>query len=131
VEISVLASRDGSLWVEVCVQKAAPCYVLSLRHRTNTSPNIFITMILQASFAAAAFTSLISLAYGIPASTSLYRRATLDDWIASETSTALAGILANAGSTGAKSYGAVQGLLLASPSTTDPDCEQGTQSLRS
>jgi len=79
-------------------------------------------MILRTGFVLATFASVISFAYGIPASASLYKRATLDEWIASETSIAFAGILANAGPTGAKSYGAAQGLLLASPSTTDPDC---------
>ncbi|KAF2242271.1 carbohydrate-binding module family 20 protein [Trematosphaeria pertusa] len=68
-----------------------------------------------------AASSLLPSAYGIPASVAFNKRAALDDWIANETSTALAGILANIGSTGAKSYGAGTGLVLASPSTTNPD----------
>ena len=65
-------------------------------------------MIRRTGFVAAALVSLSSFAFGIPASTSLHKRAALDDWIANETATALAGVLANAGSTGAKSYGAAR-----------------------
>lgn len=72
--------------------------------------------------ALAAFSFLVSCANGIPASEALYRRAALDDWITNQTANSVAGLLANIGSTGAKSYGAAQGLVLASPSTTNPDC---------
>ncbi|KAF2680684.1 carbohydrate-binding module family 20 protein [Lentithecium fluviatile CBS 122367] len=75
-------------------------------------------MLLQKSLLVA---TLVSFVHCIPAASALYKRAALDDWIANETSTALAGILANAGYNGAKAYGANQGLLLASPSTTNPD----------
>ncbi|PVH92110.1 carbohydrate-binding module family 20 protein [Periconia macrospinosa] len=49
------------------------------------------------------------------------RDAALDDWISREEPTSYAGILANIGEAGERSYRADRGLLLASPSTVDPD----------
>lgn len=47
---------------------------------------------------------------------------TLDSWIAEESSFALEGILANIGSSGALASGAASGIVIASPSTSNPDC---------
>ncbi|KAH7107607.1 glucoamylase [Auriculariales sp. MPI-PUGE-AT-0066] len=49
------------------------------------------------------------------------KRATLDEYIASEGPIALAGVLANIGTAGSKSQGAKAGVVIASPSKTDPD----------
>ncbi|OCK81653.1 carbohydrate-binding module family 20 protein [Lepidopterella palustris CBS 459.81] len=49
------------------------------------------------------------------------KRATVDSWIATENPIALAGVLANIGSTGLKAAGASSGIVIASPSTSNPD----------
>lgn len=56
---------------------------------------------------------------------SLRRRATgsIDSFIASESPVALQGILNNIGSAGSKVAGAASGIVVASPSKTNPDCE--------
>ena len=46
----------------------------------------------------------------------------LDDFIASESSIALQGILNNIGSSGSKVAGAALGLVVASPTKQNPDC---------
>lgn len=51
------------------------------------------------------------------------RRADLESFIASENTVALAGLLANIGSTGSKASGAASGIVVASPSKSNPDCE--------
>ena len=47
---------------------------------------------------------------------------TLDSWIAEESPFALEGILANIGSSGSQASGAASGIVIASPSTSNPDC---------
>jgi len=47
----------------------------------------------------------------------------LDDFIASEGPIALQGVLNNIGSSGSKVAGAAPGLVVASPSKSNPDCE--------
>jgi glucoamylase len=47
---------------------------------------------------------------------------TLDSWIAEESPFALEGILANIGSSGSLASGAASGIVIASPSTSNPDC---------
>ena len=67
--------------------------------------------------------TFLSLAYGIPSRQVIEKRAELDTWITNESPIAYSGILANFGSSGAKAYGASTGILLASPSKTNPNCE--------
>ena len=75
----------------------------------------------------AAFSSLLSLALCASAlvtdspRSSLEKRATLDEYIATEAPIALNGILANIGPSGSKSQGAKAGVVLASPTKVDPD----------
>jgi glucoamylase len=47
----------------------------------------------------------------------------LDTFVSSESETALRGVLANIGPNGAKVPGADAGIVVASPSQTDPDCK--------
>lgn len=47
----------------------------------------------------------------------------LDSFIATESPVALEGVLNNIGSAGAKVMGAGSGLVIASPSKTNPDCK--------
>ena len=47
----------------------------------------------------------------------------LSSFIASESPIALQGVLNNIGSTGSKVPGAASGLVVASPSTSNPDCK--------
>ncbi|ORX92788.1 glycoside hydrolase family 15 protein [Clohesyomyces aquaticus] len=64
---------------------------------------------------------VLPLGQCIPATKLVDKRAALDTWITSENAIALSGVLANIGFTGAKSYGAASGIVLASPSKTNPD----------
>jgi hypothetical protein len=52
----------------------------------------------------------------------LHGRATLDDFIASESPIALQGILNNIGSAGSNAVGVALGLVVASPTKENPDC---------
>jgi glucoamylase len=47
----------------------------------------------------------------------------LDTWLASETTVARQGILNNIGSAGAYAASAKPGIVIASPSTSSPDCK--------
>lgn len=72
--------------------------------------------------------SLLACVGGFPARSAklgvdLERRDALDDWIATQEPISYAGVLANIGDAGVRSYGAKRGLVLASPSTVDPDCK--------
>jgi glucoamylase len=51
------------------------------------------------------------------------RASGLDTWLASEITVARQGILDNIGSAGAHAAKAKPGVVLASPSTSDPDCK--------
>lgn len=64
---------------------------------------------------------LFSPADAVPTD-SLRKRVTLDDWIASESPIALQGVLDNLGRDGSKASGAAAGILVASPSTSNPNC---------
>ncbi|KAF2788438.1 carbohydrate-binding module family 20 protein [Melanomma pulvis-pyrius CBS 109.77] len=65
--------------------------------------------------------AFFALTNGIPSSLPFDKRAELDTWIANESPIALSGVLANLGPSGVKSYGASTGILLASPSKSNPD----------
>lgn len=47
----------------------------------------------------------------------------LDTWLASETTVARQGVLDNIGSSGAYAVSASPGIIIASPSTSSPDCK--------
>lgn len=47
----------------------------------------------------------------------------LDSWLATESPYALQGVLANIGPDGADASGASSGIVIASPSKSDPDCK--------
>ena len=49
-------------------------------------------------------------------------QASLDEWLSTEVDVALTGILNNIGCEGAWAHGAKPGVVVASPSTNDPDC---------
>lgn len=51
------------------------------------------------------------------------RQSSLSSYIESETSTALQGVLDNIGTNGSKVTGASSGIVVASPSKVNPDCE--------
>ena len=50
--------------------------------------------------------------------------ARLEDWLASEISVARQGILDNIGASGAHASSANSGIVIASPSTNNPDCKK-------
>lgn len=66
---------------------------------------------------------LISLVHAQPAQEQLQARATgsLTSWLASESPVALQGILNNIGASGSLVSGASPGIVVASPSTANPD----------
>ena len=51
------------------------------------------------------------------------KRAAIDIFIATESPIALQGVLNNIGANGAKVSGAASGIVVASPSKSNPDCE--------
>lgn len=53
-------------------------------------------------------------------------QANLDDWLSTEADVALTGILNNIGDTGVWVQGAHRGVVVASPSTEEPDCTYAT-----
>lgn len=67
----------------------------------------------------------LTLGHAVVAAPSLAARATgsLDTWLATETSVARQGILDNIGSSGAYVASAKSGIVVASPSTNNPDCK--------
>ncbi|KAF2804608.1 extracellular glucoamylase protein [Mytilinidion resinicola] len=71
----------------------------------------------------AVVTSVLFAGHGIsiPTNSRLQKRADVDSFIASESPIALAGVLANIGSSGSKASGAASGIVVASPSKSDPD----------
>ena len=82
----------------------------------------------QLSRLAAAVTPYLLSCSAFPAdSARLEERASgsLASFIATESPIALQGVLNNIGSGGSKSQGANPGIVVASPSTANPDCKQG------
>lgn len=71
-------------------------------------------------------TPLLACAAALPAPEAepLVARATgaLSAWLASGSSVSLQGVLANIGANGAKAQGAAAGVVVASPSKSNPDC---------
>lgn len=51
------------------------------------------------------------------------RQADLDEFLNTQEPIAVQGVLANIGSSGSKVSGAADGIVVASPSKSDPDCE--------
>lgn len=51
------------------------------------------------------------------------RQAGLDEWLDAQEPIATDGVLANIGSGGSKVEGAADGIVVASPSKSDPDCK--------
>ncbi|KAF2200583.1 glucoamylase [Delitschia confertaspora ATCC 74209] len=76
---------------------------------------LFKNLLLQTSIV---LSSLSEQGHAIP---TLEKRATLDQFITSENTVALNGVLANIGPSGSKSQGAASGVVLASPSKSNPD----------
>jgi len=94
---------------------SSPC-ALHLKFR-------IVTMLVKTlGFYISAISASLSCVNGFPSWTLVDKRAELDTWIANENTIAFAGVLANFGPSGAKAYGAASGILLASPSKIDPDC---------
>lgn len=77
-------------------------------------------MPLKSSYALCA----LALGQAVVAAPQLVSRATesLDTWLASETTVALDGILDNIGASGTYAESADSGIVIASPSTSSPDC---------
>ena len=64
--------------------------------------------------------SLLTALVGLAAS-AFAQSSTADAYVASESPIAKAGLLANIGPSGSKSHGAASGVIIASPSTSNPD----------
>lgn len=63
---------------------------------------------------------VLALANGSPVQDK--RQASLDSYIKSQADVSIKGVLANIGPDGSKAQGVSAGLVLASPSRSDPDC---------
>lgn len=63
------------------------------------------------------------LVYSEPLPPYLYTRATLEEFIASQSQVSITGVLANIGPDGSKAQGVSAGLVIASPSRSNPDCK--------
>ena len=68
------------------------------------------------------FTSLTSV-FASPLQNAPRATGSLSSWLASESPVALQGVLDNIGSAGSGAPGAKAGIVVASPSKTNPDCE--------
>lgn len=68
---------------------------------------------------------LASVALAVPAPDRVVKRASTlsTSWLASESAYSLQGVLANIGANGADASGADSGIVVASPSKTNPNCE--------
>ena len=64
---------------------------------------------------------VLQRAFGFPGSP--HKRSSIDDFAANEEPVALAGLLCNIGSNGCEARGVPSGVVLASPSRSDPDCK--------
>ena len=64
----------------------------------------------------------LTLSQSAVAAPKLVSRANLDTWLDSETTFSLNGILDNIGASGAYAQSAKPGIVIASPSTSNPDC---------
>ena len=69
---------------------------------------------------------LLGAAFAFPSPENIQERATgsLASWLSSENTVALQGVLANIGASGSKASGASAGVVVASPSKSDPNCER-------
>lgn len=63
---------------------------------------------------------LVGDAHGSPLDT---RQSSVDTFVTSQRSVSIQGVLANIGSDGSKAQGAAAGIVVASPSKSNPDCE--------
>jgi glucoamylase len=79
------------------------------------------TMLSTLTAAAVAF-SRLSAAGPLPNELQARATGSLSSYIATESQIALSGVLANIGSSGSAVPGAGSGLVIASPSTSNPDC---------
>ena len=60
---------------------------------------------------------------GVNSSPLEHRQASLDSFITSQNDVSIKGVLANIGSDGSKASGAAAGIVVASPSKSNPDCK--------
>jgi hypothetical protein len=69
---------------------------------------------------------LLGAAFALPSPENIQERATgsLASWLSSENTVALQGVLANIGASGSKASGASAGVVVASPSKSDPNCKR-------
>lgn len=70
-----------------------------------------------------ALSSLVAVGHSIPTNALVNRQSGLNSWIQSQDTRSLSGVLANIGPNGAYAYGANAGVVLASPSKSNPDCK--------
>jgi glucoamylase len=68
-------------------------------------------------------TLLLVGAQGSPLTSNERRQTSLEQYLKAQADVSIKGILANIGPDGSKAQGASAGIVVASPSRTDPDCE--------
>ena len=57
------------------------------------------------------------------------RQASIDEFVTSQADISIKGVLANIGTDGSKAQGVPAGIVVASPSRTDPDCMYGSHEI--
>lgn len=69
---------------------------------------------------------LLGASFALSSPENIQERATgsLSSWLSSENTVALQGVLNNIGASGSKASGASAGVVVASPSKSNPDCEK-------
>lgn len=68
-------------------------------------------------------TLLLAGAQGSPVAQNDRRQTSLDQFVSAQANVSINGILANIGTDGSKAQGAAAGIVVASPSRSNPDCE--------
>lgn len=80
-------------------------------------------MLFTSLFQALPAALLLFGAHGTPLNDHHKRQASIDSFVTSEANVAIKGVLANIGTDGSKAQGAAAGIVVASPSRSNPDCK--------
>lgn len=124
--------RLNNAQIRCCCSAHGTCSTTRCSHSIHGARSAQFRSVVIMLGCAVVLASLLACVAGFPAAQNpelgvvggdLERRDALDDWIAKQEAVAYAGVLDNVGDVGGRSYGAKRGLVLASPSTLDPDCE--------
>ena len=124
--ITVIYSRQSS--IRACESCACEAVSIRLDEMKDETPRMtemtrkpFLTIAIGVLTTVSALSDPAQIV--IPATITPQTTDPLVSWLAQETSYALDGVLNNVGPNGAKATGASSGIIIASPSQSNPDCE--------